>query len=109
LQKEQTSVVNTIYHWWKICRQCRWHWCSEQFIGDVIDTGEQFIGGVVDTGDSIFPRCCWYRSPGVTDTTENLFTGVNDNADKFFDGVSDTGDKTVLPILACVRHRPGPE
>ncbi len=100
-----------------ICRKNR-PLSSIQFITDekFIDTGEQFIGGVVDTGDSIFPRCCWYRSEiskklkfvtGVT--AKNLFTGVNDTADKFFDGVSDTGDKTVLPILACVRPRPGPE
>ncbi len=37
LQKEQTSVVNTVYH-------------RENFIGGVIDTAEQFICGVVDTG-----------------------------------------------------------
>ncbi len=37
LQKEQTSVINTVP--------------VENFIGGVIDTGEQFMAGVVDTGE----------------------------------------------------------
>ncbi len=57
LQKEQTSVVNTVYYRWKFIGAVVD--TSEQFIGGVIDTGEQFISGVIDTDNNIFPRCCW--------------------------------------------------
>ncbi len=55
LQKEQTSVVNTV------CRQGKFIYgvvdTGEQFIGGVVDTSEQFIGGVIDTVNNSFPRC----------------------------------------------------
>jgi hypothetical protein len=43
LQKEHTSVINTVYRKWK------------KFIGGVVDTSEQLIVGVVDTGEQFFP------------------------------------------------------
>jgi hypothetical protein len=56
-QKEQTSVINTVYGRWKNLSAVFLTPVNSLFIAVVVDTAERFIVGVNDTGDNICPRC----------------------------------------------------
>jgi hypothetical protein len=99
LQKEQNSVVNTVYRQWKNFSAVSLTPANslspvsltpvDNLLPVSLTPAITFFPGVIDTGQKK-PKSLKFVA-GFNDTAEKLFTGVNDTAEKF--------------LRRCQRHR----